>query len=523
MKKFSNIIILYSLSISLLITTQSFSQSDSEKMFNTTRELSKKALSAAANIFVEKDFEKGTELLADAEKLLKKNGKQEEIQQNLTMAIDLFNKSIETTKTLNISFNDLMKFRQLAFNVEAYNNASKLWKEGEENFSSAVEDYNDKDMEGYQKYAKAAETNYKDAELLGVKGKFLNDLNASFAQAEDKNLDKYAPVTLKKSKQYVQDIETILDANRYDTLKARSNLNQALYELNHGLYLQDLFMKMKEKDKTMEDLVLSWEEPLTKIASEFKIQPSFDKGYDEITSNTISKINEGLAKLDKALKDNQKLSSEMDDLKKSIQDYKTKLADAETQNKKLSMDSETLRKTTDELNKSVEDYKTRFAKLENESQKYKTQSQELERNNQIIETASQLFLPSEAEIIRNDDLIIIRLVNIVFPANKATLEPQYYNLLGKVQKAIQLFPNGTTSIEGHTDGQGDFKKNLEISQARANAIFQYLMSSMGAESNKITAVGLGGTKPIANNSSEEGRAKNRRIEIVINPHFPVTK
>ncbi len=156
MKKFSNIIMLYSLLISLLITTQNFSQSDSEKMFNTTRDLSKKALFAAANIFAEKDFEKGTELLTDAEKLLKKNGKPEEIQQNLTMAVDLFNKSIETTKTLNTSFNDLMKFRQLAFNVEAYNNASKLWKEGEENFSSAVEDYNDKDMEGYQKYAKAA-------------------------------------------------------------------------------------------------------------------------------------------------------------------------------------------------------------------------------------------------------------------------------------------------------------------------------------------------------------------------------
>ena len=46
---------------------------------------------------------------------------------------------------------------------------------------------------------------------------------------------------------------------------------------------------------------------------------------------------------------------------------------------------------------------------------------------------------------------------------------------------------------------------------------------MGVEANRITAVGLGGTKPIANNLSEEGRVKNRRIEIVINPHFSVTK
>jgi len=516
MKKFSTVKILFSIIVFFILTNQIFSQSDSEIMFKNTRDLNKKALAMAANIFAEKDFEKGTELLTDAEKLLKKNGNPEEIKQNLTTAIELFNKSIETTKTLNTSFTDLMKIRQLAFNVEAYNNAQKLWKEGEENFSSAIEDYNDKDMEGYQKYAKAAETNYKDAELVGVKGKFLNDLNASIAQAEDKDLNKYAPVTLKKSKQFAQEIETILDANRYDTLKARNNLNQATYELKHGLYLQDLFMKMKEKEKTMEDLVLSWEEPLTKIAAGFKIQPSFDKGYDEITSQIIFNINDRSAKLDKELKDNQKMSSELEDLRKSIQDYKTKLADAETQNKQLITDSELLKK-------SVEEYKTKFGQLENESFKYKTQSQELEKNSQIIEATSQLFLPSEAEIIKNDELIIIRLVNIVFPANKATLEPQYYNLLAKVQKAIQLFPNGTTVIEGHTDGQGDFQKNLNLSQARANAIFQYLMSSMGAESSRITAVGLGGTKPIANNSSEEGRAKNRRIEIVINPHFPVTK
>ncbi|TSA30623.1 MAG: hypothetical protein D4R68_00400 [Ignavibacteriales bacterium] len=523
MKRFSTVKTLCSITVFFFLTNPIFSQNDSEIMFKTTRELSKKALAVAANIFANADYEKGTELLTDAEKLLRKNGKPEEIQQNLTTAIDLFNKSIETTKTLNTSFADLMKIRQLAVNVGAYNNAQKLWKEGEENFSSAIEDYNDKDMEGYQKYAKAAETNYKDAELVGVKGKFLNDLNASLAQAEDKDLNKYVPVTLKKSKQFAQDIESILNANRYDTLKARNNLNQATYELKHGLYLQDLFMKMKEKDKNMEDLVLSWEEPLTKIAAEFKIQPSFDKGYDEITSQIIANINDGLAKLDKELKDNQKMSSELDDLKKSIQDYKTKLTDAETQNKKLNMDSESLRKSIEGLNKSVEEYKTKFGQLENESFKYKTQSQELEKNNQIIETASQLFLPSEAEIIRNGELIIIRLVNIVFPANKATLEPQYYNLFAKVQKAIQLFPSGTTVIEGHTDGQGDFQKNLNISQARANSIFQYLMSGMGAESNRITAVGLGGTKPIANNSSEEGRAKNRRIEIVINPHFPVTK
>jgi len=523
MKRFSTLTVIFSLAVYFLLSIQTFSQSESEKMFKTARELNKKALEIAANVFAEKDFEKGTDFLTDAESMLKKNGTTEEIQQYLTSAIESFNKSIETTKTLNTSFTDLMKIRILAFNVEAYINAQKFWEDGEKSFANAIEDYNDKDMEGFQKYSKEAEKNYKDAELVGVKGKFLNDLNASITQAEDKDLNKYAPTTLKKAKQLAQDIEIILSANRYDTLKARNNLNQARYELNHGLYLQDLFTKMKEKDKTMEDLVLSWEEPLVKIGSEYKIQPSFDKGYDEITTQIISNVNEGRAKLDKAVKENQSLTVEIDNAKKTIQDYKTKLGDAESQNKKLIADLESSKKSLDDLNKALEDYKSKFAKLEGESLKYKTQSEELERNNQLIETATKLFTPSEAEVFRNGDLLVIRLVTIIFSTNKTALEPQYYNLLAKVQKAIQLFPTGTTVIEGHTDGQGDFQKNLDLSQARANAIFQYLLATMGADANRITAVGVGGTKPIANNNTEEGRAKNRRIEIVINPHFQTTK
>ncbi len=495
MKKFLIIVLLYAPIILLSLNVAALSQSDTEKMFKTARELNNKALATAVNIFAEKEYEKGTDLLEDAEALLKKSGKPEEIQQYLSSAIDIFNKSIEAARTLSASFSDIMKIRQLAFQAEAYNKASKLWEKGEDNFLSAVEDFNDKDMEGYQKYLKAAETDYKDAELVGIKGKFLNDLSASIALAEDKDLNKYAPETLKKSKQLAQEIESVLNLNRYDTLKAGATLKMAMYELNHGLFLQNLFVKMKENGKTMEDLVLLWEEPLIKIGTEYKIQPSFDKGYEEITSQIISKINDGFKKLDKAQNENQKLSLELDGLKKNIE----------------------------ELNKLVENYKTKCAQLESENLKYKTKELELEKNNQMIDSVAKLFMPTEAEVIRNGDIVIIRLISIAFPANASTIDPKYNELLTKIQKAIQLFPNGTAVIEAHTDGQGDIQKSLDLSQARANAILQYLLSNMGAETNSITAVGLGGTKPIANNLIEEGRIKNRRIEIIINPHFSVTK
>jgi len=523
MKRLFSISIFSSLIVVLVLSSAVLAQNDIDKLFKDTRLLSKKALSMAANIFSKDEFENGVDFLADAEALFKKNGQPEEIQQNLASAAEFFNKAMEKTKTLNTSFGDLMKIRQLALNVEGNSADAKIWSEGEDNFISAVEDYNDKDNEGFQKYAKKAESNYKDAELAGIKQKFLGDLKASIAQAEDKDLNKYAPIGLKKSKQAVEEIETILNANRYDTLKSKNVMKQAIYEINHGLYLEDVFKKMKDNDKTQEDLVLMWEEPLVKIAGVYKLEPALDKGSDELTSKIISNINSDQSKIQKLAAENQKLSSEIESLTKSVQDYKTKLADAENQNKKLATDSESLKSSLETANKSIEEFKTKFAQLESENVKFKAQSDIMEKNAQIIENVSKLFSPSEAEVNRNGDLIVIRLVNIVFPTGKATLEPQYFNLLAKVQKALQLFPNGTYVIEGHTDGQGDYQKNLDLSQQRANSVFQYFISSMGAEASKITTACLGGTKPIANNSTEEGRAKNRRIEIVVNPHFETAK
>ena len=352
----------------------------------------------------------------------------------------------------------------------------------------AVDEFNDKNMEKVKKYSDAAETIYKDAELKAIKHRYLNNVYAAITSAEDNDLNKFAPITLKKSKQLVQNVETILDANRYDTVTARNTAQQALYEVNHGNYMQGVFKKMNEQEKTREDLILSWEEPLIKIASEFNINPAFDNGYDNVTSLIVKNINDKRAAIDEEVKNNFKLKSDIEELKKSIEDYKIKITN-----------------------------------VENEKAEIKTQLEELEKNTKLKESLYTMFLPSEAEIARDGELIVIRLINLIFPASKATLEPQYFNLLSKVEKAIRLFPNCTVVIEGHTDAQGVNQKNVDLSQARADAIYQYLMANLGINTNKISAIGYGATKPITNNTTEEGKARNRRIEIVINPHLTDTK
>ena len=460
-----------------------YSQNDPQSLFKEAKELSKQALDIGANIFSQSNFEKGTDNYKDAEDDLKSGGNVDKVKSKLALSIDYFKKSIETAKLINISFAELMKTRQLAINAGAVESNPNEWKDAESNFLDAVDEFNDKNMEKVKKYSDAAETIYKDAELKAIKHRYLNNVNASITTGEDNDLNKFAPITLKKSKQLAHNVETLLDANRYDTVTARNTAQQALYEVNHGIYMQGVFKKMIEQEKTWEDLVLSWEEPLIKIASEFNINPAFDNGYDNVTSLIVKNINDKRTAKEEEVKNNLKLKSDIA-----------------------------------ELNKSIEDYKTQIANVENEKAKLKTQLDESEKNAKLKESIYTMFLPSEAEIVRDGELMVIRLFNLIFPASKATLEPQYFNLLSKVEKAIRLFPNCTVVIEGHTDAQGDKQKNIDLSQARAEAVYQYLMANLGMDTNKISAIGYGATKPITNNTTDEGKARNRRIEIVINPH-----
>ena len=105
---------------------------------------------------------------------------------------------------------------------------------------------------------------------------------------------------------------------------------------------------------------------------------------------------------------------------------------------------------------------------------------------------------------------------LTFPVGKNTIESQFFPLLTKVQNAIKRFSGCQVAIEGHTDSQGSDETNQRLSDARAEAVGSYLMANLGI-SVPITNQGYGESRPIASNDTPEGRAKNRRIEIILVP------
>jgi outer membrane protein OmpA-like peptidoglycan-associated protein len=103
---------------------------------------------------------------------------------------------------------------------------------------------------------------------------------------------------------------------------------------------------------------------------------------------------------------------------------------------------------------------------------------------------------------------------ILFETNSSTLSTQSQDALNKFSQSLQNNPETDVAISGHTDNTGSDKINDPLSEKRAESVFNFMVSR-GVPRSRMTTVGNGSKQPVASNKTEEGRAKNRRVEIVI--------
>jgi outer membrane protein OmpA-like peptidoglycan-associated protein len=107
--------------------------------------------------------------------------------------------------------------------------------------------------------------------------------------------------------------------------------------------------------------------------------------------------------------------------------------------------------------------------------------------------------------------------SVLFASNRSDLLPSAQAKLNDVGSALtKQDAESKITVEGHTDSQGTASYNQELSQRRAQSVRDYLVSR-GIASDRVTAQGFGLTRPLADNASAEGRANNRRVEIVVQP------
>ncbi len=103
---------------------------------------------------------------------------------------------------------------------------------------------------------------------------------------------------------------------------------------------------------------------------------------------------------------------------------------------------------------------------------------------------------------------------ILFNSGKATFKEATYTVLESMTTIFKEYPTAKFSLEGHTDSVGSINTNQALSEKRANAVRDYLISK-GIDASRLIAIGYGEAKPIASNTTRSGRAQNRRVEVVL--------
>jgi outer membrane protein OmpA-like peptidoglycan-associated protein len=164
--------------------------------------------------------------------------------------------------------------------------------------------------------------------------------------------------------------------------------------------------------------------------------------------------------------------------------------------------------------------KTVMNKTKAELEAEKKARADAEKRSAEAEKKAAAAMASLAEIAKVKEesrgVVITLSGSVLFATGQSTLLPIARQKIDEVAKAVKDQGFKSLLVEGHTDAQGSVTKNNELSQARAESVRSQLMMA-GIAPDKIRAQGLGSSRPVADNNTAEGRANNRRVEIVVEP------
>ena len=133
-----------------------------------------------------------------------------------------------------------------------------------------------------------------------------------------------------------------------------------------------------------------------------------------------------------------------------------------------------------------------------------------------INTIRSSFTAQEGEILLTaGGDVVMQVYGISFGVGSAALKAGQDALVDKIVAAVQMFPDDPVRVEGHTDNTGSPDANLRLSRRRAETVARLLEQKLGHDTGSMATEGFGPDKPIAVNSTAEGRALNRRIDVVI--------
>lgn len=317
---------------------------------------------------------------------------------------------------------------------------------------------------------------YQDLELRAIKKETIGEVRKLIEQAEKEDAKKYAPASLAVAKKKLEDTDAFITQNPYEKAKMVEMSADALF---YAQRLNQINAESKKiRDMESEKIALRIEELLQRATAELSAPDMRNEPFQTQAANIAGSIAALQADHEFMINKVQDQMTEMDGLKSQVQSLEGQTQEQRLETERLAAEKE-------------------FNKLFTEMQ--------------------QTFTPDEAEVYKQGNQLVIRLRGMKFPVGKDVIMPDAYGLLSKVQRAIRTFGEPQVVIEGHTDSTGSTQVNEHLSQQRAQSVREYLIANRTLPPEDIVAVGYGSLRPLASNENAEGRAINRRIDVIVKP------
>jgi chemotaxis protein MotB len=225
-------------------------------------------------------------------------------------------------------------------------------------------------------------------------------------------------------------------------------------------------------------------------------------------ANSNSKLRQNISSL------NDQIAS----LQKNIDDLNAKVSDLKSQNSRLGQQTAEQQNKLSQSEQSLQQQKQKLEQLQDLLNQQKQASEDLKNK---MSEALKGFNSNELSVYNKDGKVYVSLSEqLLFPSGSAVVNPKGVDALSKLAAVLNLNNDVAVNIEGHTDSipiRGRYQDNWDLSTARANAIVRILVNNYKVDPTRVISSGHSYYEPVASNSTPDGRAKNRRTDIILSP------
>ncbi len=454
-------------------------QDAAETLELATERLSQ-ARSAGLFLLAPRSFERAERGVSASRSGLEAGSPDAEVERAARDALAALAEAEATATTTRPVLREVLAARERAVAAQAPDAAAREWERAEElalDLGRRVEKGDLDDVAG--RSARAVDA-YREAEVQAVRAVVLGPTQEMRRTASELDARKRAPLTLARADTLLAEAETVIRERPDDVAQAAELAEEAGRQFRHAALLAALADSLDRNRVAAEEVLLRHEARLARIAAELEYEPDFSAGPDSVTARTVEAA--------------RSLQADRAALR---EDVAARSAEIER------------------LDAEVDRLDARLAEVEQREAAVAAELRERQRRERRLREVEAIFSPEEAEVLATPDRVTVRLFGLTFPSGSAEIEPGNFSILTKLERVVREFPEGTITIEGHTDSVGNDDVNQALSQRRAIAVRDWLLQSVALSADRVTAVGRGESRPIAPNDTAAGRERNRRIEIVI--------